>query len=176
MITRDDLFRPDDEDAGYFVFHFTTWAKAHAMQHWIDRTRIGSRPMPKLGETRKEAAQARRAGLAWAFNTGAAEPIVCAFVNARVRGDEELTSFNTACDLCQVPRSTRRWRYSARSTRSLSGRANTIPIWFAPIETDGGATPPHLPLMIERRVRTTIDALLLVIPTFEVLPHNSDES
>jgi hypothetical protein len=36
-------------DAGFRVFHFTTWAKARAMQHWIDRSGISRRPMPKLG-------------------------------------------------------------------------------------------------------------------------------
>lgn len=90
------------EDDGYLVFHFTTWAKARAMQHWIDRTGIARRPMPKLGETREEAAEARRAGLAWAFNTGAVAPIVQAFVRRRAAGDEELTSFNAACDVAKL--------------------------------------------------------------------------
>jgi hypothetical protein len=40
--------------------------------------------------------------LAWAFNTGSAASIVRTFVNARVRGDEELTSFNSACDLAKL--------------------------------------------------------------------------
>jgi hypothetical protein len=34
------------EDAGFMLFHFTTWAKARAMQHWIDRSGIAHRPMP----------------------------------------------------------------------------------------------------------------------------------
>jgi hypothetical protein len=34
------------EDAGYLLFHFPTWAKARAMQHWIDRSGIAHRPMP----------------------------------------------------------------------------------------------------------------------------------
>jgi hypothetical protein len=34
------------EDAGYRLFHFSTWAKARAMQHWIDRSGIAHRPMP----------------------------------------------------------------------------------------------------------------------------------
>jgi len=29
------------------LFHFPTWAKARAMQHWIDRSGIARRPMPK---------------------------------------------------------------------------------------------------------------------------------
>ena len=33
------------EDAGYRVYYFTTWAKARAMQHWIDRSGIAHRPM-----------------------------------------------------------------------------------------------------------------------------------
>jgi hypothetical protein len=34
------------EDAGFLLFHFSTWAKARAMQHWIDRSGIAHRPMP----------------------------------------------------------------------------------------------------------------------------------
>lgn len=149
-IKRDDPFRPEDrreieaacrriaaaaefyssagwrEDAGYLVFHFTTWAKARAMQHWIDRTRIGSRPMPKLGETREEAAEARRAGLAWAFKTGSAAPVVRAFVNARVRGDEELTSFNAACDLAKLlGRSTDEVQRTVRALARMGARASS---------------------------------------------------
>jgi hypothetical protein len=71
-IKREDPFRPEDsreidcmcrriaaasewssfagwrDDAGFRVFHFTTWAKARAMQHWIDRSGIAGRPMPTL--------------------------------------------------------------------------------------------------------------------------------
>ena len=39
------------EESGYRLYHFTTWAKARAMQHWIDRSGIAHRPMPKLGPT-----------------------------------------------------------------------------------------------------------------------------
>ncbi len=69
-IRRDDPFRPADsreiegmvkriaaasehfsiagwrEDAGYRLFYFSTWAKARAMQHWIDRSGIAHRPTP----------------------------------------------------------------------------------------------------------------------------------
>ena len=31
------------EDAGFLLFHFPTWAKARAMQHWIDRSGIANR-------------------------------------------------------------------------------------------------------------------------------------
>jgi len=43
------------EEAGFLLFHFPTWAKARAMQHWIDRSAIAHRPMltpyigPQLG-------------------------------------------------------------------------------------------------------------------------------
>jgi hypothetical protein len=33
-------------DTGFRLYHFTTWAKARAMQHWIDRSGIANRPMP----------------------------------------------------------------------------------------------------------------------------------
>jgi len=87
-IKRDDPFRPEDEreieamcrriaaagefmvlagwreDAGFHVFHFPTWAKARAMHHWIDRSGIARRPMPKLGETPQEREERRREALA----------------------------------------------------------------------------------------------------------------
>jgi hypothetical protein len=90
------------EDAGLLVFRFTTWAKARAMQHWIDRTGIAHRPMPKLGLSREEIAEARREALAWGVGTAAAAPIVRAFVDRRAKGDEELTSFNAACDVAKT--------------------------------------------------------------------------
>src|SRR5689334_23298182 len=34
------------EEYGYRLFYFETWAKARAMQHWIDRTGIAHRPPP----------------------------------------------------------------------------------------------------------------------------------
>ena len=79
-IKRQDLFRPNDaqeiyamcrriaasseyqsrsgwrEDADFKVYRFTTWAKARAMQYWIDHSGIAQRPMPKLGETPEEIA------------------------------------------------------------------------------------------------------------------------
>ena len=36
------------EDAGFRVFPFTTWAKARAMQHWIDCSGIAHRPLAAL--------------------------------------------------------------------------------------------------------------------------------
>lgn len=125
-IKRDDPFRPEDwreieaacrriagasdylglaggrDDVGSRVFHFSTWAKARAMQHWIDRTGIAHRPMPKLGLSNEEKAEIDREALAWGLNTGAVAPIVRAFVNARAKGDEELTSFNAACDVAKM--------------------------------------------------------------------------
>jgi hypothetical protein len=77
-IKRDDPFRPEDsnelhaqckqiaavaelfsaegwrEDSGYRLFYFTTWAKARALQHLIDRSGITHRPMPKLGPSAEE--------------------------------------------------------------------------------------------------------------------------
>src|SRR5882672_12865362 len=87
-IRREDPFRPEDareveaacrriaasseftvlagwrEGSGYRVYHFTTWAKARAMQHWIDRSGIANRPMPKLGATPEEEAERKRQALA----------------------------------------------------------------------------------------------------------------
>jgi hypothetical protein len=34
------------EESDFLLFHFPTWAKARAMQHWIDRSGIAGRPMP----------------------------------------------------------------------------------------------------------------------------------
>jgi hypothetical protein len=121
-IKRDDPFRPEDEreieamckriaaagevmafagwreDAGYRVFHFATWAKARAMQRWIDRSAIARRPIPKLGETVEEKAARMQEALAWGLQTGAVRDIVQAYRQARKRGESELTAFNAAAD------------------------------------------------------------------------------
>src|SRR5262249_31082248 len=114
-IKRDDPFCPEDEreietmcrriaaagefmvlagwreDTGFRVFHFPTWAKARAVQHWIDRSGIAGRPMPKLGETAEERAAQQREALAWGRETGAADIIVETYRQARQRGESELT-------------------------------------------------------------------------------------
>jgi hypothetical protein len=84
------------EDAGFVVYHFTTWAKARAMQHWIDRSGIAHRPMPKLGLTAEEIAERRRLALAWGLKTGAVRDIVQAYRRAKHSGDSDLTAFNAA--------------------------------------------------------------------------------
>ncbi len=83
-------------ESGYRLYHFTTWAKARAMQHWIDRSGIAHRPMPKLGPTPEEVAERKRQALAWGLATGAARDIVQAYRRARHAGGEDLTSFNAA--------------------------------------------------------------------------------
>ncbi len=40
---------------------FTTWSKARAMRHWIDRSGIANRPMPKLGLTSEEHSRSQAA-------------------------------------------------------------------------------------------------------------------
>jgi len=36
------------EEFGYLLYYyFPTWAKARAMQHWIDRSGIANRPLPR---------------------------------------------------------------------------------------------------------------------------------
>ena len=76
------------EDAGYRVFHFGTWAKARAMQHWIDRSGIAHRPMPKLGETAEEREERCREALAWGLETGAAHAVVQSYRQARDRREK----------------------------------------------------------------------------------------
>ena len=90
------------EDSGYRVYHFTTWAKARAMQHWIDRSGIANRPMPKLGLTAEEIAESRRQALEWGLKTGAVRDVVQAYRRARYSGDAELTSFNAACSVAMA--------------------------------------------------------------------------
>jgi hypothetical protein len=82
-IKREDPFRPEDsnelyaqckriaaaaehflpagwrEDSGCRLFYFTTWAKARALQHWIDRSGIAhrdaeARPLGR-GKSRKRS-------------------------------------------------------------------------------------------------------------------------
>ena len=120
-IKREDPFRPNDaqeiyamcsriaasseylaragwrENAGFLVYRFTTWAKARAMQHWIDRSGIAHRPMPKLGETPEEIAERKRQALEWGLATGAVREVVQTYRRARHAGDQDLTAFNAAC-------------------------------------------------------------------------------
>jgi hypothetical protein len=67
------------------------------MQHWIDRSGIAHRPMPKLGATPEEAAERKRQALAWGLATGAVREVVQAYRRARHAGSEDLTAFNAAC-------------------------------------------------------------------------------
>ena len=90
------------EDSGYRVYYFTTWAKARAMQHWLDRSGIAHRPMPKLGLSAEEVAERKRQALAWGLRTGAAGPILDAYRQARHAGDSELTAFNAACEVAKA--------------------------------------------------------------------------
>jgi hypothetical protein len=90
------------EDSGYLVYHFTTWAKARAMQHWLDRSGVAHRPMPKLGPTAEKVADRKRAALAWSLRTGAARPVVDAYWQARHADDGELTAFNAACEVAKA--------------------------------------------------------------------------
>jgi len=62
------------------------------MQHWIDRSGIAYRPMPRLGETAEERAERQSEDLAWALETGAVHDIVEAYRQARDRGESELTA------------------------------------------------------------------------------------
>jgi hypothetical protein len=122
-IKRDDPFHPEDEckidgmckciaaageymalagwreDPDCRVFHLGTWAKARAMQHWIDRSGISHRPRPKLGETAQERAERQREALAWGLETGTVYDIVQAYRQARDRGESELTAFNAAANV-----------------------------------------------------------------------------
>ena len=86
------------EESGYRVYHFTTWAKARAMQHWIDRSGIAHRPMPKLRpRRRRKQPNGSEQALAWGLATGAVREIVQAYRRARHAGGEDLTAFNAAC-------------------------------------------------------------------------------
>jgi hypothetical protein len=108
------------EDAGYRMFHFTTWAKARAMQHWIDRSGIARRPMPKLGPTREEVAERKREALAWGLETGAVRDVVEAYHRARHQGDSELTAFNAAADAANA---------LGRPTGEIEHTARTLIDW-----------------------------------------------
>ncbi len=83
----------EQEKSGEFrVYHFTTWAKARAMQHWIDRSGIAKRPMPKLGLTKEEKETERRELMAWATGTGALRQIVQAYRQRIFAGDGPISA------------------------------------------------------------------------------------
>lgn len=90
------------EDAGFLVYHFTTWAKARALQYWIDRSGVSKRPAPKLGLSKEEKAAEAREALAWAMNTGAIREMVQTYRLGRFQGDDHLTAFNAACDVAKT--------------------------------------------------------------------------
>lgn len=78
------------EESGFRIYRFTTWAKARAMQHWIDRSGIANRPMPRLGLSPEEVAERNRQALAWGLDTGAVGPIAQAWLgNAARRAIQE---------------------------------------------------------------------------------------
>jgi hypothetical protein len=150
-IKRDDPFCPDDEreiqamcrriaaagefmvlagwreDAGYRVFHFATWAKARAMQHWIDRSGIARRPMPKLGESAEERTERQREALAWGLETGAVNVVVQAYRKARDRGESELTAFNAAADAALA---------AGRQLHEINDTARVLIDWAAKAKPD----------------------------------------
>lgn len=63
-------------DFDYLLFYFQSWAKARAMQYWVDRSRIAYRPMPQLGPTKEEKEAKERELMEWALGSGAARKIV----------------------------------------------------------------------------------------------------
>lgn len=143
------------EDSGYRVYHFTTWAKARAMQHWIDRSGIANRPMPKLGLTAEEIAEAKRQALEWGVKTGAARDVVQAYRRARYSGDAELTSFNAAC---AVAMSLGRPGEEVENTvRTLLEWARaTYPHWFSSCEPAAKAKP-RVPAPQPRHAQPSLD-------------------
>jgi hypothetical protein len=122
-IKREDPFRPEDsnelyaqckriaasaehfsaagwrEDSGYRLFYFTTWAKARALQHWIDRSGIAHRPMPKLGPSAEEIEEEKREALTWGLETRAVRSIVQTYRRAMYRGASHLSAFNEATEV-----------------------------------------------------------------------------
>jgi len=43
------------ENAGFLAYRFTTWAKARAMQHWIDRSGIAHSRCPSSGRHQRKS-------------------------------------------------------------------------------------------------------------------------
>jgi hypothetical protein len=92
------------EDSGYRLFYFTTWAKARALQHWIDRSGIAHRPMPKLGPSGEEIEEEKGEALTWGLETRAVRSIVqtyrrAMYRGAMYRGASHLSAFNEATEV-----------------------------------------------------------------------------
>ena len=90
------------EDSDYRVYYFTTWAKARAMQHWLDRSGVAHRPMPKLGLTAEEVAERKRQALAWGLRTGAACPILDAVSAGTTGWRFRVDSLHAACEVAKA--------------------------------------------------------------------------
>lgn len=135
------------ENAGFLVYHFTTWAKARAMQHWIDRSGIAHRPMPKLGESAEEKAARESEVMEWALGTGAARDIVQAYRRRIFAGDGHISAmiaaYNVAADLgCQ------RDGLNDAVEHIIEWAQKNHAVWFhlcRPPEEDMPATAPAAP-------------------------------
>jgi len=85
------------------------------MQHWIDRSGIAHRPMPKLGETPQEREERRREAPAWGLETGAVHALVQAYREACDRGDSELTALNAEADAAHESPNCFHWTFARRN-------------------------------------------------------------
>lgn len=90
------------EDVGFKVIHFTTWAKARAMQHWIDRSGIAHRPVPKTGQTREELEAEKREAIEWALATGAGRRIAQAYRQKAATGAGHISAMCAAYDVAKA--------------------------------------------------------------------------
>ena len=141
-IKREDPFRPEDsnelyaqckriaaaaehfsaagwrEDSGYRLFYFTTWAKARALQHWIDRSGIAHRPMPKLGPSAAEIEEEKREALTWGLETRAVRSIVQTYRRALYQGASHLSVFNEATEVALALGQRRRVRSELAASRA----------------------------------------------------------
>jgi hypothetical protein len=86
-------------ESGYLLFYFASWAKARAMQHWIDRSGIARRPVPKMGPTKEEKAAKERELMEWALGSGAAREIVQAYRRRMFAGGAHVSAL---CEAYQV--------------------------------------------------------------------------
>jgi hypothetical protein len=87
---------PNDEA---FVPALQAWAKAGALQHWIDRSGIAHRPMPKLGPSAAEIEEENREAPTWGLETRAVRSIVQTYRRAMYRGASHLSAFNEATEI-----------------------------------------------------------------------------
>ena len=117
------------DESNFTVIRFTTVEKAAAMQRWIEKSMIETRPIPKHGRTAEEEAELKRIALDWGQHSGAIRAAVQTYLRHRADHDPEGPSmFHAAMAIRQLGPPSEEWHLYAGWYMAWA-RANH-PEWF----------------------------------------------